>query len=74
MVTIKITGPGLVVNTPTAVIFKALTDAGYEVDLETFDGQHQYVKPEEWPDKQLSDSRQTGMEVKIRVDPQPWGG
>jgi hypothetical protein len=75
MVTVKIVGPGLVVNKPAAIIYKALTEAGYKVNLEEFDGQHQYVPKEEWPDKELIDTeRQKGMEIKMDVDALPWGG
>lgn len=75
MVSIKISGPGLVVNRPAAVIYKALTEAGYKVDLEEFDGQHQYVSKEEWPDKEVNDNnRQRGMEITVNVNPLPWGG
>lgn len=75
MVTITVTGLGLVINKPTAVLFKALTDAGYNVVLEDFDGLHQYVPKENWPDQELVDMDvQQGMQIKICGKPQPWGG
>jgi hypothetical protein len=87
-VTIKISGPGLVVNGPAAVIFKALTDAGFEVELPEFLGQHQFMPKEGWPDNEvthlarpvppitLGDGRVLSCKrtAKIEVDPQPWGG
>ena len=51
MITVKIIGPGLVVNKSAALIFKALTEAGYKVNLEEFAGQHLDVPKEEWPDR-----------------------
>ena len=75
MITVKIIGPGLVVNKPAALIFKTLTEAGYKVNLEEFSGQHQYVSKEEWPDKELINTeKQKGMTIRVDVDPLPWGG
>lgn len=78
MVTIEIVGPGLVVNGPAALIYKAFRDAGYEVPKPEFDGQHQYMERATWPENELADmansGRQSGMIVLLRVVPQPWGG
>jgi hypothetical protein len=74
MVSIKIVGPGLVVNRPAAVIYDALIKAGYEVELKEFDGQHQYVAKEDWPQKELEHTQQKGMKIQLDVDACPWGG
>jgi hypothetical protein len=75
MVTIKIVGPGLIVNKPTAFIYKVLTEAGYKVDLEEFAGQHQYAPKDQWPTNELIDTvPYKGLEIKIDVNPLPWGG
>lgn len=75
MVAIKISGPGLVVNKPVAVIFQALEAAGYLVELKEYDGQYQYVSKEDWPAKELENTeRQKGMEIKLDVNALPWGG
>lgn len=76
-VEIKITGPGLVVNTPVAVIVNALQNAGYNVNLPEFAGQFQYVSKDGYPSNELneldSDILQ-GSKININVQPMPWGG
>ena len=75
MVTVKIVGPGLIVNKPAAIIYKALIEAGYKIDLEEFAGQYQYIPKEDWPDKELIDTEsEKGCEIKMDVKPLPWGG
>jgi hypothetical protein len=72
---VKIIGPGLVVNKVTAVVQKALRDAGYLVTMPEFPGQCTYHGPEEWPDKVLEDLKhvQIGDPVHVDVKPMPWG-
>lgn len=77
MISIKITGPGLVVNTPTAIIYKALKEAGYNITIPEFDGQFQYIDKDDYPDNQiscLSPKNNRNIGLTIEVDPQPWGG
>lgn len=81
MMTIKLTGPGLVVNTPTAIIYKALKEAGFIIHLDEFDGQYQYSIKEDWPDNQLEAFELVKLtypnhihEIRLEVDAQPWGG
>jgi hypothetical protein len=71
---VEITGPGLVVNHPVAVIYKALTDAGYKVNIQEFAGQHQYCPAEEWPAWELDKHTIDGQEIILNVNPLPWGG
>lgn len=75
MITVQIFGPGLLVNTPAAIIYKAMLDAGYDVSLEEFIGQFEYASKEGWPENELENiERQQGVSVKLQVRPQPWGG
>lgn len=74
--TIKISGPGLVVNGPAAIIYKALAEAGYDVQMEEFDGQFDGERDKDtWLESELFDlkSRTKDWFVKIDVHPQPWG-
>lgn len=64
---VKITGPGLVVNKPVAIITKALIDAGYGVDINKFDGQNDDMEG-------IVAKSQSKKTIKIEVDPLPWGG
>lgn len=75
---IKIIGPGLVVNLPAAIIYDALTRAGYKVEIEEFDGQFRDETDQDrhrWPYSELVDlnRRAIGSTIKLDVDPQPWG-
>lgn len=74
---LKLIGPGLCVNGPAAIIYHALKEAGYEVDLEEFPGQFQYTKPEEWPQRELDDIPRIKAlgagHVLFDVDACPWG-
>lgn len=74
--TIKIIGPGLVVNTPAAIVFKALTEAGYSVQMEEFDGQFDGERDKDnWPESELCNlqERNKDWSIKIDVSPLPWG-
>lgn len=79
-INVDVRGPGLVVNCPVAILYKALSDAGYTVNMEEFSGQHQYIPKCDWPDKQIESlsrsdkSKLKDLTIKINVTPMPWGG
>lgn len=69
---ISVVGPGLAVNGPVAVIYEALVNAGYKVDLSEFPGQFQYDSKEGWPNT-ANKTPITGK-IEMRVEAMPWGG
>lgn len=76
---IKITGPGLVVNAPAAIIQEALENYGYTVKLSDFDGKDQGEPAETWPTQtlvmaHLHANDRHNVEARIEVKPLPWGG
>lgn len=61
--TIKIAGPGLIVNTPAEIVIRALIEAGFNVEFNEWDGQ------ERGYNKSVSDQN-----ITVEVKALPWGG
>lgn len=66
---VEITGPGLVINYPSELIIKALTDAGFNVNIVN---KHRVDDPE----KLLDTNKDTNKDLTVTVisNHQPWGG
>lgn len=75
---ITISGPGLIVNLPTALIYKALQRANYHVELPDFDGQNKLESVDSWVDEltlhNITNNHDKGAKINLIVKPLPWGG
>lgn len=73
--TIKVSGPGSCINNELAVISKALSDAGFVVEIE-----NEYPAEDVTEDElvaritRLNQTRNPKSKIKIVADHQPWGG